>query len=153
SGNAHFWSTSNGLTINGASYTLVDTIAALAGAVSGAPSGHYALSGAYDATPDGTYSAPPITTHLTGTFDGLGNTISHLRVDTSGPRAGLFAWIDTGGAVENLALRDVQVKAGNLAEIGGLAGLSYGRIENVSSRGAVSGGRIAEIGGLVGIVT
>ncbi|MBV9992911.1 MAG: hypothetical protein JOZ72_16660 [Alphaproteobacteria bacterium] len=150
SGNVHFWSTSNSLTINDDAFTLVDSIAALASAVATAPSGNYALSGAYDATPDGVYAAPPVATNFTGAFDGLGNTISHLRVNTTGPRAGLFAWIDLGGAVENLVLKDVAVKGGNNCEVGAVAGLSFGRIENVATRGIVSGGHTCDIGGIVG---
>ncbi|HWA90587.1 MAG TPA: hypothetical protein VG889_11155 [Rhizomicrobium sp.] len=151
-GNVHFWSTSNSLTVNGASYTLVDTIAALASAIAATPSGNYALAGAYDATPDGTYAAAPIPTTYTGTFEGLGNAIANLRIDTPEKRAGLFAMIGTGGAVEDLVLKAANVRSTvhRFPQVGALAAVSFGRIENVTVHAAVSATRFAHVGGIIG---
>jgi hypothetical protein len=150
-GNVHFWSTANSLTIDGQAYTLVDTIASLAGAVASAPSGRYALANAYDATADGIYALSPIPTNFTGVFEGLGNAISNLRIDSTARAAtGLFSLIYFGGAVENLALRNINVHGGDRASIGGLAGANFGRIENVTVRGIVTAGRIVSVGLLVG---
>jgi hypothetical protein len=151
-GSVHFWSTGNGLTINGAAYALVDSLAALASAVAVSPSGRYALATGYDAASDGTYAAPPVATTFTGTFEGLGNAISNLRVDATGGHAGLFDWIGDGGRVANLTLKSANVKssAHRFAEAGALTAINYGTIENVTVHAVVSAGRFADIGGLAG---
>jgi len=88
-----------------------------------------------------------------GTFDGGGKKISNLKiVDTSGPNPGpnfgLFGEVAPTGIIKNLELEDVDIDIlGN--RVGGLAGISRGRIENVS----VSSGRVVaaeDVGGLVG---
>ena len=84
-----------------------------------------------------------------GTFDGNGKTITGLTVTTSDQYAGLFGRIGTGGTVKNVVLEDVQITSDNsLGLAGGVAGWSYGTIENCSVSGRVSGTLFA--GGVVG---
>ena len=84
-----------------------------------------------------------------GTFDGNGKTITGLTVTGSDQYAGLFGRIGTGGTVKNVVLEDVQITSDNsLGLAGGVAGWSYGTIENCSVSGRVSGTLFA--GGVVG---
>lgn len=84
-----------------------------------------------------------------GTFDGNGKTITGLTVTGSDQYAGLFGRIGTGGTVKNVVLEDVQITSDNsLGLAGGVAGWSYGTIENCSVSGRVSGTQFA--GGVVG---
>ena len=82
-----------------------------------------------------------------GTFDGGGHTISNLKIDSSDSNyLGLFAYIATGGVVENLTLSDVAISGYEC--IGGIAGYNIGTIENCSVSGSVSGSYM--VGGIVG---
>ena len=74
-GNVTFWSTSDRLEINGASYALVDNIATLASGIAANPGGNYALANSYDASIDGTYDSSPVDTVFSGSFQGLGNSV------------------------------------------------------------------------------
>lgn len=86
----------------------------------------------------------------TGTFDGGNHTISGLTVTGSNENAGLFGHIGTDGTVKNVVLEGVQITSDNsLGYAGGVAGWSYGNIENCSVSGSISGGYSA--GGVVGI--
>ncbi len=85
----------------------------------------------------------------TGTFDGNGKTITGLTVTGSYKYAGLFGDIDENGTVKNVVLEDVQITSDNSSgSVGGVAGYSYGNIENCSVSGSVSGNSTA--GGVVG---
>ena len=76
----------------------------------------------------------------TGTFDGNGKTITGLTVTRSDQYAGLFGRIGTGGKVMNVTLENVQITSDNSSGyVGGVAGWSYGTIENCSVSGSVSG--------------
>ena len=82
-----------------------------------------------------------------GTFDGGGHIISNLKIDSSDSNyLGLFAYIATGGVVENLTLSDVAISG--YGYIGGIAGYNRGTIENCSVSGSVSG--IFNVGGIAG---
>ena len=84
-----------------------------------------------------------------GTFDGGGHTISGLTVKGSDEYAGLFGYIGSGGTVKNVVLEDVQITSDNSSGYaGGVAGDSWGTIENCSVSGSVSGTTFA--GGVVG---
>ena len=89
----------------------------------------------------------------TGTFDGNGNTISGLTVKGSNEYAGLFGCIDDGGTVKNVKLEGVKIESDNgTSDVGGVAGYSYGNIENCSVSGSVSGSGMNGIaGGVVGL--
>ena len=86
----------------------------------------------------------------TGTFDGGNHTISGLTVKGSDENAGLFGYIGKdGGTVKNVVLKDVQITSNNqYANVGGMAGINNGTIENCS----VSGGSVSgySAGGVVG---
>ena len=63
--------------------------------------------------------------------------------------AGLFGDIDENGTVKNVVLEDVQITSDNSSgSVGGVAGDSWGTIENCSVSGSVSGTTFA--GGVVG---
>ena len=84
-----------------------------------------------------------------GTFDGGDHTITGLTVTTSDQYAGLFGYIGSGGKVMNVVLEDVQITSDNSSgSVGGVAGNSWGTIENCSVSGSVSGTTFA--GGVVG---
>lgn len=86
----------------------------------------------------------------TGTFDGNGKTITGLTVTGSDQYAGLFGYIGSGGTVKNVVLEGVQIESDNdMSDIGGVAGQSYGNIENCSVSGSVSGTN-SIAGGVVG---
>ena len=96
-------------------------------------------------TPVGTTSA----NSYTGTFDGKGHTITGLTVTGSNEYAGLFGYIGSGGTVKNVKLEDVQITSDHqYANAGGVAGYSWGNIENCSVSGSVSSNYSA--GGVVG---
>lgn len=85
----------------------------------------------------------------TGTFDGNGKTITGLTVTGSDQYAGLFGYIGSGGTVKNVVLEGVQITSDNSSGYaGGVAGDSWGTIENCSVSGSVSGTTFA--GGVVG---
>ena len=87
-----------------------------------------------------------------GTFDGNGKTITGLTVTTSDQYAGLFGCIGSGGTVQNVVLENVQINGANY--VGGVAGWSYGKIENCSVSGSVSvSGTNSIAGGVVGYQT
>ena len=98
-------------------------------------------------TPIGTYDKP-----YTGTFNGGGKTITGLTVTGSNEYAGLFGCIGSGGTVKNVVLEGVQITSDNsLGSVGGVAGWSYGTLENCSVSGSVSGrGQNSIVGGVVG---
>ena len=87
-----------------------------------------------------------------GTFDGGGHTITGLTATTSDQYAGLFGRIGSGGKVKDVTLKDVKIESNNgMGCVGGVAGWSYGNIENCSVSGSVSGsGMNGVAGGVVG---
>ena len=81
-----------------------------------------------------------------GTFDGGGHTITGLTFTTNDKYAGLFGWLNKAGTVKNVVMEDVQISWSAFA--GGVAGYSWGTIENCSVSGSVSG--TVYVGGVVG---
>ena len=97
-----------------------------------------------DWTPIGNYD-----NSYTGIFDGGGHTITGLTVTGSDRYAGLFGCIGSGGKVKDVTLEEVKIESNNdMSAVGGVAGRSYGTLENCSVSGSVSGSGIA--GGVVG---
>ena len=86
----------------------------------------------------------------TGTFDGGGHTIKGLTVTTNDEYAGLFGRLNSAGTVKNVVMKDVQITNNRSwsAFAGGVAGYSWGTIENCSVSGSVSG--TVYVGGVVG---
>lgn len=152
-GNMTFADLSSSLTINGAPYVLVDSVATLAAAIAAKPKKNYALANSYDASGDGTYTKSPVATPLQGVVEGLGNTISNITVLGRGPIGGLFKYIGTqqepGGVVENLGLENANVEStgGRFnGEAGGLVAHSWGNL----LFGDHVGGRIQAVRGFAG---
>ena len=85
-----------------------------------------------------------------GTFDGGGHTITGLTVTTNDQYAGLFGYLNRAGTVKNVVMKDVQITNNRSwsAFAGGVAGYSWGTIENCSVSGSVSG--TVFVGGVVG---
>jgi hypothetical protein len=137
-GNITFANLSSTLTINGVVYTLVGDIATLAGDIAGNPSGSYALAANYDAAQDGTYATAPITTTFTGSFNGLGNTISHMSInDPNYDTVGLFAQMAPDGVISSVRIRSFRI-SGGVGDAGGLVGLEQGAINNSSATGSIT---------------
>jgi filamentous hemagglutinin family protein len=156
-GNSHiiFQNLSSGLTINGNAYTLVDTVAALANDIAANPSGDFALADSTNAGAEGIYSAPPIAAIFTGEFEGLGNTISDLKIDgaTAAGQTGLFATIGAGGDVENIDLANVRI-TGRSGDVGALAGEDEGTISGASVSGKIEDKYSSStVGGMVGLLS
>jgi hypothetical protein len=154
-GRVAFWDLGSSLVVNGVGYTLVGDIATLGSDIASNPSGHYALANNYDASVDGTYASSPIPSTFTGAFEGLGNIISNLSIHASHGHThiGLFAFIGTGGMVEDIGLTNVSVRAGYSSPVGALAAANYGSVVNAYSRGFVRGGNDTNVGGLIGLNT
>jgi len=146
-GNVAFANLSSSLTINGAAYTLVNTVKALGAAVSNNPSGDYAFASSYDAKQDGTYDSSPII-EIEGIVDGLGNVISNLSIsDLTTTGAAPFGTVSASGTLADIRLERVVVRTRE--DAAGLVGTNQGTIESCSVTGKVRGGRLGTIGGLV----
>jgi hypothetical protein len=163
-GNASFASQSGKLSIEGAPYTLVNTIAQLAQDIGSNPAGSYALAASYNAKHDGTYTTSPISTTFNGIFEGLGNSISNLTINdtnTSDLYVGLFAQLVTSGQsiaqIRDIGIVEASVSAvgGNIGDhIGSLLGFNEGGVIRGSfSTGTIGGtGLAGGVGGLIGAV-
>ncbi len=130
-----------------ASYTLANTIDASATAGTN-PSGMWTSAGFSPVGPLDPTAAPEDTTLYTGTFDGLGHTITGLTINRpSQTYVGLFGAVGTGGVVRNIGLVGGSVTGNTF--VGGLVGNNYsGVITNAYTTGAVTGA--VSSGGLVG---
>ena len=86
-----------------------------------------------------------------GTFDGGGHTITGLTVTTNDQFVGLFGYLNRAGTVKNVVMEGVQITSNQIdgGSIGGVAGYSWGTIENCSVSGSVSG--TVYVGGVVGV--
>ena len=90
----------------------------------------------------------------TGTFDGGGHTITGLTVTTNDEYAGLFGYLgnfNNGAAtVKNVVMDGIQITCNHRSGYaGGVAGYSWGTIENCSVSGSVSA--TVSVGGVVGV--
>ena len=85
------------------------------------------------------------------TFDGGGHTITGLTFTTNDEYAGLFGYLNRAGTVKNVVMEGVQITSNQIygGSIGGVAGSSYGTIENCSVSGSISG--TVYVGGVVGV--
>ena len=85
----------------------------------------------------------------TGTFDGGGHTITGLTVTTNDQFVGLFGYLNRAGTVKNVVMEGIQITSNHMfGSTGGVAGFSWGTIENCSVSGSVSG--TVYVGGVVG---
>ena len=84
-----------------------------------------------------------------GTFDGGGHTITGLTVTTKDQFVGLFGYLNRAGTVKNVVMEGIQITSNHMfGNTGGVAGFSWGTIENCSVSGSVSGTKC--VGGVVG---
>jgi hypothetical protein len=83
-----------------------------------------------------------------GTFNGRGNVISGLTIDSADDDIGFFRYLDFKGTIKNLGLYDVSITGGN--SVGSLIGVNLGTIENCYAIGKVLGTKRVAIGGLIG---
>jgi filamentous hemagglutinin family protein len=151
------------LRVNANGYTIINSLGAQ-GSTSGLDlqgmngnlGGHYALGSNIDATATASWHAgagfAPVggdaASPFTGSFQGLGHTISGLSINrptTNG--VGLFGATDAGAAISNLGVVDGRV-TGN-SRVGGLVGVNYGAVTATYVTGDVRG--LEQVGGLVGI--
>ena len=93
----------------------------------------------------GTEMAIPV---FSGTFDGQGHRIYNLELTRSASGYGFFGQIQKGAVVRNLSLVGETAPEGTQSQVGGVAGINYGRIENCRYTGAVIGEDT--VGGIVG---
>jgi hypothetical protein len=155
-GHVAFKKLSGRLSLDGANFTLVKSIAMLASAVRKNPSGDFALASDYDAGKDRPYFGSPISVPFAGAFEGLGNWISRLTITpVTAPtdyEIGFFVELDRGARVSDLGLTDIVIKKNDTVGMieGALAGLSNGTIFRSYARGSVSTGDSWLVGGLVG---
>jgi filamentous hemagglutinin family protein len=150
------------LIVGGTSYTVINSLGA-AGSVTGTDlqgingnlSGHYALGSNVDASTTSSWNAnagfAPIGSSyfsaFTGTFDGLGHSISNLYINLPTINyVGLFGNTGTGSVVRNVGLVGGSVSGGSW--VGGLVGRNYGTISNSNATNGVNG--VGDVGGLVG---
>ena len=85
----------------------------------------------------------------TGTFDGGGHTITGLTITTKDQFVGLFGYLNRAGTVKNVVMEGIQITSNHMfGNTGGVAGYSWGTIENCSVSGSVSGTKC--VGGVVG---
>ena len=85
----------------------------------------------------------------TGTFDGGGHTITGLTITTKDQFVGLFGYLNRAGTVKNVVMEGIQITSNHMfGNTGGVAGFSWGTIENCSVSGSVNGTKC--VGGVVG---
>jgi hypothetical protein len=148
-GNITIWGLTNALSINGQAFTLVGDIHTLANDIAANPGGAYALANSYDASKDGTYGGSAIQTTLTGTFEGLGNSIENLGVSGGGRHFSVGLFSDIGGNARNIILVASNVyNEGYEGTTGGLAGTNTGIVSGSSVSGMIYS--VGTAGGLVG---
>ena len=140
------------LSIAGQSYILINSLEALQDMFLGGGE-YYALGSTIDASTAPSYT--PIGgagTAFSGTFDGLGHTITDLTINvaSSSNGVGLFGELGSGGVIRNLGLLGGSVYGGSGSSIGALVGINYGTVSNSYATSNVSGTSLSRIGGLVG---
>jgi len=141
---------SDRLVIDGEPYLVDVSIQSLAGDIDAKPAGNFALSDNYNARKDGTYNGSPVAIEFMGNFDGLGNTVSNLKINSG---EGLF--YEATGTLRNIHLVNVSVTGPDVDEnpVGALVGWELGSVEGATSSGSVSSSGSADgypVGGLIG---
>ena len=84
-----------------------------------------------------------------GIFDGNDHSITGLKLAEMGSAVGLFRYVQEEARIQNLTVRGEIAPEGSQDQVGGIAGVNYGRISNCSFAGKVSGN--GEIGGIAGV--
>jgi The GLUG motif len=153
-GHVEFWDLTSSLIINGDQYILVKSIKTFSRMIRGNHGAglHFAQPKSWNVSKHH-YPRATIQAIFEGTFEGLGNTISHLNIhdtDRNDDDTALFEGIKEGGVLRDIVLTSVDISGAEL-NVASLAAGSGGSILNchVSGQVAVIGGRLS-IGGLVG---
>ena len=142
-GKATFASTSEALTINGTSYTLINnTYSALTTTLGGTTGGNYAVIGDIDASTQSPTSTPIVNSNAY-TFEGLGNKMSNLTIDdtTAADSVALFSEVASTGAINNYRFTNTTISGeanGSSGKVGGLVVSNYGTLFNDSVSGSLS---------------
>ncbi len=84
-----------------------------------------------------------------GIFDGNGHSIAGLDITESVSPAGVFGVLQEGAVVKNLNVTGSVAPTGQKNSVGGIVGENYGRIQNCTFTGTVSGQ--TNVGGISGI--
>lgn len=85
---------------------------------------------------------------FSGSFDGGGHTIKNFVLATDGSHQGFFRYLQAEGSIRNLKLEGRVEPDNSRCQVGGLVGTSYGRIDNCSFDGKVTG--LNYVGGIAG---
>ena len=156
------------LVIRGAAYTVINSLGAAGSTtgmdlqgIEGKLGGHYALGSNIDATATDTWNsnggATPVyegfipigssATPFTGTFEGLGHTISDLTIDRATTSdVGLIGTSGKAAVIRDVGLIGASVSGASY--VGGLVGQSGGAVSNSYATGSVAGA--STVGGLLG---
>ena len=156
------------LVIGGTSYTVINSLGAPSSTtgqdlqgINGNLTGNYALGSNINASATSTWNSkggsPPVyagftpignaSTQFTGTFDGLGHSISNLTINLPSTNyVGLFGYTGPGSVIRNVGLIGGSVSGSNY--VGELVGQDNGTVSNSYATGNVSGTN--NVGGLVG---
>ena len=127
----------------GASYTLAANINAAGTDTS-------TILGDVWSTPGGFVPLGNNNTNFSGSFDGLGHTISGLTINLPAAfNVGLFGYTSAGSIVQNVGLLGGSVAGGG--DTGELVGNLGGALSNSYATGDVTGTGGSQIGGLVGL--
>jgi len=146
-GHVKFWNTGSQLEINGVAYLLVQSIRELKKAAKLNDSGHYALAKSIDAAGHA-YKYAPVNGIFTGTFEGLGNTISNFTITKDGALIERLC----GNTLCSSVIRDLGLIAVNINGSGYSAPLvvwNGGTIANCFATGRISVSGQGDAGGLV----
>lgn len=85
---------------------------------------------------------------FSGVFDGAGHSILNMKTATNGSHQGFFRYVQEGGIVKNLRVEGSITPEGSKNQLGGIAGVNRGTIENCSFKGFVKG--LTNVGGIAG---
>ncbi|MDZ4203114.1 MAG: MBG domain-containing protein [Gallionella sp.] len=124
-----------------ANYTLAVNIDATATNGTSTPSGMWGSKGFAPIGDDAN--------QFTGTFDGMGHTISNLTITRpSNAYIGLFGYVNAGSSIQNVGLVSGSISGWGL--VGALVGANAGTVSNSYATSNVIGGAGYNVGGLVG---
>ena len=84
-----------------------------------------------------------------GTFEGNGHSITGFKLGTDGSNQGLFRYIRDNGTVKDLSVKGTVKPQNSRCQVGGIAGVNYGKILNCNFNGLVEG--LNYVGGIAGI--
>ncbi|MBQ8279258.1 MAG: hypothetical protein IJZ23_05400 [Roseburia sp.] len=87
--------------------------------------------------------------YFNGVFDGNGHEIINVKIAEKGSQYGFFRYIGELGVVSDLRVSGIITPEGSQEEIGGIAGVNYGTIQDCSFGGRVAG--VDTVGAIAGL--